>query len=140
MRVVLQNGAEILVDDFDPEAHAQQTLVQKAEEARNHAARMLRQTKVCHCATCDIVDLFWMFGKRPPALCGNGLSSCHSCCAVMSVAGTVSCMQVGRHLSVRGTSRQLTLQLDTHQQCIWCARRDIMLSLAQLEAQRLAGL
>ena len=42
----VQNGAEILVDDFDPEAHAQQTLAQKAEDARHHAARMLRQTKV----------------------------------------------------------------------------------------------
>ena len=44
---VLQSGAEILVDDFDPEAHAQETLQQKAEEASNHAARMLQQTKVC---------------------------------------------------------------------------------------------
>jgi len=42
----VQSGAEILVDDFDPEAHAQQTLAQKAEDARHHAARMLRQTKV----------------------------------------------------------------------------------------------
>ena len=42
----VQNGTEILVDDFDPEAHAKQTLVQKAEDARHHAARMLRQTKV----------------------------------------------------------------------------------------------
>ncbi len=42
----VQNGAEILVDDFDPEARAQQTLAQKAENARHHAARMLRQTKV----------------------------------------------------------------------------------------------
>lgn len=42
----VQNGAEILVDDFDPEAYAKQTLVQKAEDARHHAARMLRQTKV----------------------------------------------------------------------------------------------
>lgn len=42
----VQNGAEILVDDFDPEAHAQQTLAQKAEDARHHAARMLRQSKV----------------------------------------------------------------------------------------------
>ncbi|DBB11985.1 hypothetical protein WJX82_006869 [Trebouxia sp. C0006] len=41
----IENGAEILVDDFDPEAHAKQTLVQKAEDARHHAARMLRQTK-----------------------------------------------------------------------------------------------
>lgn len=41
----IENGAEILVDDFDPEAHAQQTLAQKAEDARHHAARMLRQTK-----------------------------------------------------------------------------------------------
>lgn len=45
----LQNEAEILVDDFDPEAHAQQTLVQKAEDTRNHAARMLLQTKVRPC-------------------------------------------------------------------------------------------
>ena len=34
------------MDDFDLEAHAQQTLGQKAEDARHHAARMLRQTKV----------------------------------------------------------------------------------------------
>ena len=45
----MQNGAEILVDDFDPEAHAQQTLAQKAAEAKNHAARMLHQAKVCLC-------------------------------------------------------------------------------------------
>ena len=43
---LLQSGAEILVDDFDPEAHAQQSLAQKAEDAKHHAARMLRQTKV----------------------------------------------------------------------------------------------
>ena len=45
----LQNGAEILVDDFDPEAHAQQTLAQKAAEAKNHAACMLNQAKVRLC-------------------------------------------------------------------------------------------
>lgn len=57
VRPVLQSGAEILVDDFDPEAHAQQTLVQKAEEARNHAACMLRQTKVCLCMISGFVEL-----------------------------------------------------------------------------------
>ncbi len=54
---MLQSGAEILVDDFDPEAHAQQTLAQKAEEAKHHAARMLRQTKVHALCTCPIVCL-----------------------------------------------------------------------------------
>ena len=43
---LLQSGAEILVDDFDPEAHAQQSVAQKAADAKHHAARMLHQTKV----------------------------------------------------------------------------------------------
>ena len=43
----MQNGAEILVDEFDPEAQARHSLAQKAEDAKHHAARMLRQTKVC---------------------------------------------------------------------------------------------
>ena len=56
---VLQSGVEILVDDFDPEAHAQHTLAQKAEDARHHAARMLRQTKVCTWR--ETVLLLYMF-------------------------------------------------------------------------------
>lgn len=41
-----QAGAEILIDDFDPEVQAQQTLRQKAADAERHAARMLQQKKV----------------------------------------------------------------------------------------------
>ena len=49
LSVILQTGSEILIDDFDPEAHAQRTLAQKSEAAKDHAARMLRQTKVSFC-------------------------------------------------------------------------------------------
>lgn len=41
-----QAGAEILIDDFDPEVQAQKTLRQKAADAEGHAARMLQQKKV----------------------------------------------------------------------------------------------
>lgn len=47
-RICAQAGAEILIDDFDPEAQAQQAMRQKAADAERHAQRMLQQTKVRH--------------------------------------------------------------------------------------------
>ena len=99
MRPVLQSGAEILVDDFDPEAHAKQTLEQKAEEARNHAARMLQQTKVCLCSISGLIELIMMLNANANT---NGMRSFVPCFADRmppSCQMTVASCQTSTHVA-----------------------------------------